>query len=137
MGRSVHAHGRQVVGVAIEHAVQMRLGRFFLGEPPTMAGTHEIGHEAGGNMNLLLAFAARVLEPHPVAFEHAELIYTSGHRHIGLFHSEHRQLPHMRQFHPTAIADLSPELAEKLGVLEGDWVWSVSYTHLDVYKRQV
>ena len=29
----------------------------------------------------------------------------------------------MRQFHPTAIADLSPELAEKLGVLEGDWVW--------------
>ena len=29
----------------------------------------------------------------------------------------------VRQFHPTAIADLSPELAEKLGVLEGDWVW--------------
>ena len=59
----------------------------------------------------------------PELYKEYPLIYTSGHRHIGLFHSEHRQLPHMRQFHPTAIADLSPELAEKLGVLEGDWVW--------------
>ena len=59
----------------------------------------------------------------PELYKEYPYIYTSGHRHIGLFHSEHRQLPHMRQFHPTAIADVSPEIAEEQGIKEGDWVW--------------
>ena len=59
----------------------------------------------------------------PELFKTYPYIYTSGHRHIGLFHSEHRQLPHMRQFHPTAIADVSEEIAAELGLKEGDWVW--------------
>ncbi|MDR2492815.1 MAG: molybdopterin-dependent oxidoreductase [Coriobacteriales bacterium] len=59
----------------------------------------------------------------PELYQEYPYIYTSGHRHIGLFHSEHRQLPSMREVHPTAIADLSPEIAEEIGVVEGDWVW--------------
>ena len=59
----------------------------------------------------------------PELYKEYPYIYTSGHRHIGLFHSEHRQLPTMREVHPTAIADISPEIAEEIGVKEGDWVW--------------
>lgn len=59
----------------------------------------------------------------PELYKEYPYIYTSGHRHIGLFHSEHRQLPTMREYHPTAIADISPEIAEEQGIKEGDWVW--------------
>ncbi len=59
----------------------------------------------------------------PELYKEYPYIYTSGHRHIGLFHSEHRQLPTMREVHPTAIADISPEIAEEQGIKEGDWVW--------------
>ena len=59
----------------------------------------------------------------PELFKEYPYIYTSGHRQIGLFHSEHRQLPTMREIHPTAIADISSEIAEENGIKEGDWVW--------------
>ncbi|MDR0499629.1 MAG: molybdopterin-dependent oxidoreductase [Coriobacteriales bacterium] len=59
----------------------------------------------------------------PELYKEFPYIYTSGHRHIGLFHSEHRQLPTMREVHPTAIADISKEIADQIGVIEGDWVW--------------
>lgn len=59
----------------------------------------------------------------PELYKEYPYIYTSGHRHIGLFHSEHRQLPTMREVHPTAIADISPEIAAEQGIKEGDWVW--------------
>ncbi|MEG2369431.1 MAG: molybdopterin-dependent oxidoreductase [Raoultibacter sp.] len=59
----------------------------------------------------------------PELYKQYPYIYTSGHRHIGMFHSEHRQLPTMREIHPTAIADLPAEIAKEIGVIEGDWVW--------------
>ncbi|MEG0890182.1 MAG: molybdopterin-dependent oxidoreductase [Bacteroides sp.] len=59
----------------------------------------------------------------PELYKQYPYIYTSGHRHIGLFHSEHRQQPTMREIHPTAIADLPAEIAKEIGVIEGDWVW--------------
>ena len=69
------------------------------------------------------------IEPYESPYRTPELmseypyIYTSGHRQIGLFHSEHRQLPSMRQFHPEPVADISAEIAEKEGLREGDWAW--------------
>lgn len=50
------------------------------------------------------------------------LVYTTGGRHISMFHSEHRQIPSMRALHPDALATINPATAKKYGIEEGDWV---------------
>ncbi|SDF17450.1 molybdopterin-dependent oxidoreductase [Sporomusa acidovorans] len=59
----------------------------------------------------------------PEAFKEYPLVLTTGHRSWEFFHSEHRQLPTMREFHPNPLVDIHPETAAQLGVKEGDWVW--------------
>ncbi|MBP2652765.1 MAG: molybdopterin oxidoreductase [Firmicutes bacterium] len=51
------------------------------------------------------------------------LILTTGNRLWGCFHSEHRQLPTMREIHPDPMMDINPQTAKELGINEGDWVW--------------
>ncbi len=51
------------------------------------------------------------------------LILTSGARSWEFFHSEQRQQPTMRMFHPDPMVTMHPETAEKYGISEGDWVW--------------
>ena len=58
----------------------------------------------------------------PELFEKYPLILTTGARRWGLFHSEHRQSPSMRQLHPGPKAALHPDTAAKYGVEEGDWI---------------
>lgn len=50
------------------------------------------------------------------------LVYTTGGRHISMFHSEHRQIPTLRGLHPWPLASINPATAEKYGIREGDWV---------------
>ena len=40
-----------------------------------------------------------------------------------MFHSEHRQIPWLRQFEQEPIVELHPDTAKALGVIEGQWVW--------------
>lgn len=69
------------------------------------------------------------MEPYEGPYSTPELmkeypfILTTGHRQIGLFHSEHRQLPTMREVHPQPEMDINPKTAQKLGLQEGDWAW--------------
>ncbi len=51
------------------------------------------------------------------------LILTTGARIGAFFHSEHRQIPSLRQMHPDPITEVHPETARKLGIKDGDWVW--------------
>ena len=51
------------------------------------------------------------------------LILTTGARSWASFHSEHRQIPLMRQMHPDPITEIHPETAKKLGIKDGDWVY--------------
>ena len=57
--------------------------------------------------------------------EYAEypLIATSGGRSYEFFHSEHRQLETMREFHPWPLVTMHPDLAAEHGIQDGDWVW--------------
>ena len=59
----------------------------------------------------------------PEEFEKYPLIATSGGRSYEFFHSEHRQLPTMREFHPWPLVTMNPKTAEKHGIIDGDWVW--------------
>ncbi|MBP1765484.1 MAG: Acetylene hydratase, partial [Firmicutes bacterium] len=51
------------------------------------------------------------------------LILTSGARSWEFFHSEHRQQPTMRLFHPDPLVTIHPDKAKELGIQDGDWVW--------------
>ncbi len=50
------------------------------------------------------------------------LVYTTGGRHISMFHSEHRQIPSLRALHPNALVTINPVTAAQYGIEEGDWV---------------
>jgi len=51
------------------------------------------------------------------------LILTTGARHLPFYHSEHRQIDSLRQQHPNPIVQINPEMASRLGIEDGDWVW--------------
>jgi anaerobic selenocysteine-containing dehydrogenase len=57
--------------------------------------------------------------------EYAEypLIATCGGRSYEFFHSEHRQLQTMREFHPDPLVMINPKTAAENDIKEGDWVW--------------
>lgn len=58
---------------------------------------------------------AAVVEKYP-------LVYTTGGRHISMFHSEHRQIPSLRALHPDALVTINPATAARYGIEDGDWV---------------
>ena len=50
------------------------------------------------------------------------LISTSGSRRYSSFHSEHRQVPPLRQIDPWPWVQINPETAAEYGITKGDWV---------------
>ena len=59
----------------------------------------------------------------PELAEEFPLILSTGRRTFVSFHSEHRQIPSLRDIVPWPLVDIHPETAAQLGVDEGDWVW--------------
>ncbi|UWG95785.1 molybdopterin-dependent oxidoreductase [Dehalobacter sp. DCM] len=59
----------------------------------------------------------------PEVYKDYPLILTTGARSYEFFHSEHRQMPTMREFHPDPLVTMHPDVAEKYGIKQGDWVW--------------
>lgn len=59
----------------------------------------------------------------PELLDEYPLVLTTGARIWSMFHSEHRQIPHLRALHPDAIIQVNPKTAAKYGVKDGDWVW--------------
>ncbi len=51
------------------------------------------------------------------------LIMITGRRSGVLYHSEHRQIPWLRELEPEATVEIHPDTARKAGIGEGDWVW--------------
>ena len=51
------------------------------------------------------------------------LYYTTGGRHISMFHSEHRQKDlTCRKLHPWPLVTINPKTAAEYGIAQGDWV---------------
>jgi anaerobic selenocysteine-containing dehydrogenase len=59
----------------------------------------------------------------PEVFKEFPLILITGRRMPTMFHSEHRQIPWLRQFEDEPIVELHPDTAKELGVSDGQWVW--------------
>jgi anaerobic selenocysteine-containing dehydrogenase len=59
----------------------------------------------------------------PDLYKRYPLILTSGTRSWEFFHSEHRQQPTMRLFHPWPQITIHPDTAKEYDISEGDWVW--------------
>jgi anaerobic selenocysteine-containing dehydrogenase len=59
----------------------------------------------------------------PELMDKYPLILTCGGRSFEFFHSEHRQQPTMREFHPWPLLTLHPNVAKKYGIKNGEWVW--------------
>jgi anaerobic selenocysteine-containing dehydrogenase len=49
-------------------------------------------------------------------------ILTTGVRTYAFFHSEHRQIPILRELNPNALIEINPDDALMLGVADGQWV---------------
>jgi len=49
-------------------------------------------------------------------------ILITGMRPTAFFHSEHRQIPWLRELLPEPFVEIHPETAEKEGIKDGDWV---------------
>ncbi len=58
----------------------------------------------------------------PELYKKYPLILTTGARNIAMFHSEHRQMPKLREINPDPIMEINPETAKKYGVEDGNWV---------------
>ncbi|UWG98956.1 molybdopterin-dependent oxidoreductase [Dehalobacter sp. DCM] len=59
----------------------------------------------------------------PDLVEEYPLTLITGVRTYTSFHSEHRNIPSLREITPDPIVEIHPETAAKLGIIDGDWVW--------------
>lgn len=68
------------------------------------------------------------VEPDPSPISNPEyakeypIFMMTGRRSLEFFHSEHRQLKSMREFHKWPQVEITPALAAKYGIKEGEWV---------------
>jgi anaerobic selenocysteine-containing dehydrogenase len=58
----------------------------------------------------------------PELFKEYPFVLTTGARTFTSFHSEHRQVPTLREITPDPIMEIHPDTAASLGIKEGDWV---------------
>jgi len=59
----------------------------------------------------------------PEIYAKFPLIMMTGRRSPVLFHSEHRQIPWLRECDPDPLVEISPQTAQEQGISNGDWVW--------------
>jgi anaerobic selenocysteine-containing dehydrogenase len=59
----------------------------------------------------------------PVLYEEYPLIMGTGARSPAFFHSEHRQIPWLREIEPDPNVEIHPQTAGSLGIVNGEWVY--------------
>jgi anaerobic selenocysteine-containing dehydrogenase len=59
----------------------------------------------------------------PELFKEYPLILSTGRRSPVYFHSEHRQIPWLRQIDPDPVIEIHPRTAKSYGIEDGQWVW--------------
>ncbi len=81
------------------------------------------GYQSLGDDPLPYYFPPKLgAEARPDLAKEYPLMCTTGARYFASFHSEHRQIPSLRQLTPEPYLEIHPETAEKLGIKTGDEV---------------
>jgi anaerobic selenocysteine-containing dehydrogenase len=65
------------------------------------------------------------------------LIMSTGRRSPVYFHSEHRNIPWLRQIHPYPLIEIHPYTAGKLGISNGEWVWVENWQGKSRFKAKI
>jgi len=65
------------------------------------------------------------------------IILSTGRRSPVYFHSEHRNIPWLRQIDPDPIVEVHPDTARSLGVGNGEWVWVENWLGRCMFKAKV
>ena len=67
--------------------------------------------------------APETWETTPEVMEELPFYMINGARSYEFFHTEHRQAPTMREFHPEPLVKVSPKTAKDYDLQDGDWIW--------------
>jgi anaerobic selenocysteine-containing dehydrogenase len=59
----------------------------------------------------------------PELYKKYPLILSTGRRSPAYFHSEHRNIPWLREIEPDPLIEIHPDTAESLHIGDGEWVW--------------
>ncbi len=59
----------------------------------------------------------------PEIWKEYPLILITGRRCGVMYHSEHRQIPWLREIEPDATVEVHPDTAKEMGIEDGNWVW--------------
>ena len=82
-----------------------------------------VGYHALGDDPLPYYFPPKLgPEARPDLAKEYPLMMTTGARYYASFHSEHRQIPSLRQLTPAPYVEIHPEVAAELGIKDGDEV---------------
>jgi anaerobic selenocysteine-containing dehydrogenase len=71
----------------------------------------------------LLIIFSRSIQPaeHAGILEKYPFVLTNRRPRIAFFHSEHRQIPYLRELNPDPLVEIHPQNAAKLGIADGQW----------------
>ncbi|MDP6127581.1 MAG: molybdopterin-dependent oxidoreductase [Dehalococcoidales bacterium] len=70
----------------------------------------------------------------PKLYEKYPLILATGRRSPVYFHSEHRNIPWLREVDPDPIIEIHPDTARSNSIANGDWVWVENWLGKCMFK---
>jgi len=73
----------------------------------------------------------------PDLFKEYPLILSTGRRSPAFFHSEHRNIPWLRQLDPDPVVEIHPETAAKNNITNGEWVFVENWLGRAKFKAKV
>lgn len=73
----------------------------------------------------------------PDLAEEYPLILSTGRRSPAFFHTEHRNIPWLRDIDPDPVVEIHPETAAANGIGHGEWIWVENWMGRVRYKAKV
>jgi anaerobic selenocysteine-containing dehydrogenase len=73
----------------------------------------------------------------PAYAEQYPFVLTTGARTYAFFHSEHRQIPRLRELNPDPLIEVNPEDAAERGIADGRWVEISNHQGAAKFKAKV
>ncbi len=73
----------------------------------------------------------------PDLAEQYPLILSTGRRSPAFFHSEHRNIPWLREIDPDPVVEIHPQTAREHGIGNGEWIWIENWMGRVKFKAKI